>query len=168
MKSLQHCFFFLYLGPCASLEIGTLSSNDGGRKMSFNWYVKEKAGVSNATATDMEALNSTLTALPSFSPYVVIGSDRIVRDIEYEIVVRASNFLGESTEATLAVTRKAEAVPQVELSLTGVKILRSEMVIILGKFPLLFYDLLYWVTCNKHACLVCCFCYFHIIQCTSM
>ena len=136
--------------------------------MSFNWYVKEKAGVSNATATDMEALNSTLTALQPFSPFVLIGSDRIVRDVEYEIVVRVSNFLRESTEATLAVTRKAEAVPEVELSLTGVKILRSEKVIILGKFTLLFYDLFYWVTCDKHTCLACLFCYFYIIQCPSV
>lgn len=137
MKSLQLCFFF-YVGPCARLEIETLSRNDGGREMSFKWYVKEKAGVSNATATDMEALNSTLTALPSFSPYIGIGSDRIVRDVKYEIVVRASNFLGESTEATLAVTRKAEAVPEVELSSTGESILRSNRVFIFGKFTLLF------------------------------
>ena len=101
--------------------------------MRFSWNVKEKAGVSNATATDMQALNSTLTALPSFSPYVAIGSDRIVRDVEYEIVVIASNFLGESTEATLAVTRKAEAVPEVKLSSTGESMLRSQKVFILGK-----------------------------------
>lgn len=101
--------------------------------MRFSWFVKEKAGVSNATATDMQALNSTLTTLPSYSPYIAIGSDRIVRDVEYEIVVIASNFLRESTEATLAVTRKAEAVPEVKLSSTGETILRSQRVFIHGK-----------------------------------
>lgn len=106
--------------------------------MSFKWYVKEKVGVSNATATDMEALNSTLTALQSFSPYITIGSDRIVRDVEYEIVVEVNNFLGESTEATLAVTRKAEAVPEVELSSTGESILRSQRLFPRGKFTLPF------------------------------
>ena len=143
MKSLQHCFF--YPGPCANLVIDTLTENDGGRKMIFKWYVREKAGVSNATATDMEALNSTLSALPSFSPFFTIGSDRIVKDVEYKIVVEASNFLGESTEATLAITRKAEAVPEVELSSTGENIQRSQRVLLRGKFTLLFYDLFDWV-----------------------
>lgn len=147
-------FFFFHSGPCASLEIETLTRNDGGREMSFKWYVKEKAGVSNATATDMEALNATLSALPSFSPYITIGSDRIVRDAEYEIVVEASNFLGETTEETLAVTRKGEAVPEVELSSTGESILRSQKVMLRGKFiccrifNLLCYGCLVdWITC---------------------
>lgn len=129
IKLLQHLRF--YPGPCATLEIDTLTRNDGGRQMTFEWYVKEKAGVDANTTSDMEALNATLNATQS--PFITIGSEYIVRNVEYEIVVRASNFLGESTEATLAVTRMADAVPKVELSSTGESILRSQKVMIRGK-----------------------------------
>lgn len=145
------------------MEIGIFLSNDGGCKMSFNWYVKEKVGVLNVIVIDMEVFNLILIVFLLFLFYVVIGSDCIVRDVEYEIVVRVSNFLGESIEVILVVMWKVEVVLEVELSLIGVKILCFEMVIIFGKFFLFFYDLLYWVICNKYVCLVCCFCYFYII-----
>lgn len=116
------------------MEIETISRNDGGRPMTFLWYVKEKAGVDANTTNDMTTLNATLNALPSFSPYISIGSNRIVRNVEYEIVVQASNFLGESAEETLAVTRMADAVPEITLSSTGESILRSQKVMIRSRF----------------------------------
>lgn len=117
--------------------------------MDFEWYVKEKGGVDANTTADMEALNATLNATQS--PFITIGSEYIVRNVEYEIVVRASNFLGESTEATLAVTRMTDAVPKVELSSTGESILRSQKVMIRGKLICSFLYLVWlvaWIACG--------------------
>lgn len=99
--------------------------------MDIQWFVNGKAGVDANTTADMEALNATLNATQL--PYITIGSEYIVRNVEYEIVVRATNFLGESTEKTFAVIRMTEAVPEVKLSSTGESILRSQKVMIRGK-----------------------------------
>ena len=99
--------------------------------MTFDWYVKEKAGADANTTSDMQALNATLAN--ETLGYITIGSAYIVRNVEYEIVIKATNFLGKSSEAILAVTRKTKGVPEVQLSSTGESILRSQRRMIRGK-----------------------------------
>ena len=100
--------------------------------MTYEWYVKSKAGADANTTSDMTSLNSTLAGLASTTSFFTITKDNIVKNVEYEIVCKVTNFLGESDEDTFPVTRKNEAVPEVKLNSLGETMSKSERRLIRG------------------------------------
>ena len=118
--------------------------------MTFKWYVKPKPGADANTTADMKALNSTLGGLASNRSFATITKDNIVRNVEYEIVVKVTNFVGQSSEGSLRVTRKNDAVPEVELSSTGVKMQRSQRLLLRGTFLNYFFTLVWLIFNGTH------------------
>lgn len=119
-----------FIGPCAPLDIETDTKGDGGRPLTYEWYVKSIVGADAKTTSDLTSLNSTLAGLAADTSFFSITKDLIVKNVEYEIVCKATNFLGESVEDTFPVTRKNDAVPEVKLSTLGETMSKSERTLI--------------------------------------
>ena len=132
--------FRSHSGRCEDLSIQANKIKGGGRQLSYSWSVawggSNSGAVNSKQNSNLTSVNKFLNVLPDSASEIKLAAVNLgshLMDVDLDVTVTITNFLGLNRPVTVTVRRENRDLPQLVLSKRNIKVKASKKIVLLGE-----------------------------------